>query len=314
MTNDSIPIAFHCEGLAFDEWQRGLQRYLPEATLCGWPDCTTPERIRYALVWDAPPGMLAALPGLQLVLTPSAGVDHILQDPAVGDTVRIARLGDAGMAVQMIEYVLYGVLHFHRDFDLYRTRQRLRQWQPQHCGATADTITAVLGIGAIGAQVATALARYGFQVRGWSRSPQRVDGVDCYHGPAGLRALLKGCHILVNLLPLTAETRSLLDHELFAQLPRGACIINCGRGETLVEDDLIDALDRGQLRGALLDVLEREPADAGQPLWHHPGVLLTPHIAAQTRSDDSCRQIAENIRRHQTGQPLLYEVDRGRGY
>jgi len=309
-----VKVVFHSAGLDFECWKRLLQRQLPEIDLVAWPEIGDPRGVRYAIVWQPPPGLLTALHDLEVIFTLSAGVDHVLDQPDLPADLQIARLSDAGMTPQMVEYVICGVLHFHRDFDVYQREQHHRRWQPRPVLESKERTVGVLGLGVIGAAVVDSLVSLGFRVRGWSRSRQTRTGVATYHGPDGLWQMLAACEILICLLPLTATTRGMLNRELFDALPRGACLINCGRGAQLVETDLLEALDTGQLRGALLDVLEPEPLPQHSPLWRHPGVRITPHVAAQTRNEQSVTQIAENICRHEAGQALLNSVDRDLGY
>jgi glyoxylate/hydroxypyruvate reductase A len=298
----------------FLDWQRGLSARVPELELQCWPDIEKGSAIRYALLWRPPAALFAALPNLEVIFSLGAGVDHLWSCSSIPAHIPIARLVDAGMASQIVEYAVYGVLHFHRHFDQYRWDQQVRRWQPVKTAETSERRVGILGMGVLGRRLATALQTLGFDVSGWGRTPRNDLPCHYHSGESALGTFLSDREILVCLLPLTDLTRGLIDRDFLGLLPEGACFINCGRGPQVVEDELLSALDSGQLRGAMLDVLNCEPPDPADPLWSHPGVLLTPHIAAQTRVDPACAQIAENILRHRQGLPLLHLVDPANRY
>lgn len=299
---------------AVADYRRIMQSALPDLDVHVWPDVPAPEEVLYALVWQPPPGVLGGFPKLRGIFNLGAGVDAILRDPTVPAHVPLMRLADAGMAPQMVEYCLYGVLHFHRDMDLYRRDQGAGVWQPRPFVAAADRRVGVLGLGALGAQVAQGIAGMGFKVMGWSRSAKEVEGVNTVAGGAILPRFLGRTEILVNLLPLTAETRGILNAETLAALPPGACIVNAARGAHVVEADLLAALDSGHIRGALLDAFDEEPLPADHPFRSHPGIAVTPHVAAQTIPFEACKQIVANVKRLEDGRPPHNVVDRGSGY
>jgi len=295
-------------------WQQALLAHVPDLEAELWPEIARPGEVDIAVAWHPPPGMLAALSGLRAVFSLGAGVDHIMALPDLPPDLPVIRLEDAGMAEQMVEYVLYGVLHFHRDFDRYQTERSAALWQPRPVRRRNETRIGVLGLGALGAAVAGALSGFGFPVVGWSRKPRRLDAIETAAGRAGLKAVAARSDILVVLLPLTGSTRGLLNRRVFDRMPPGAALINCARGELLVEEDLLAALDSDQLRGAVLDVARQEPPPPEHRFWYHSGIVLTPHIAAATRIEEACDQIAENLARLRSGRPLLHQVERARGY
>lgn len=211
------------------------------------------------------------------------------------------RLADAGMGDQMVEYCLYGVLHFHRDMDHYRRDQAEGGWTPRPFVAASQRRVGVLGLGTLGAQVADAASAFGFDTAGWSRSPKVLRKVRTFSGIDQFDAFLARTDILVNLLPLTNETRGILNAETLRKLPRGACLINAARGAHVVESDLLNALDKGHIRGCLLDAFDPEPLPADHPFRRHPGVMVTPHVAAQTIPREACYQIVNNIKRLEDG-------------
>jgi glyoxylate/hydroxypyruvate reductase A len=295
-------------------WQRALSRYAAGLRWEIWPALDRPEEVVAAALWLPPPGMLSTLPALRAVFSLGAGVDHLLALPDLPAALPVVRLADAGMAEQMIEYVLYGVLRFHRDFDRYQADQDLGRWAPSAVKRRHETRVGVLGLGALGSAVATALHRFGLPVAGWSRTQRTLADIETFSGPPGLVALARRSRVLVALLPLTPETRGVLGRPLFEQMPEGAALINCGRGELLVEADLLAALESGHLRGAMLDVLQQEPPPPAHPFWRHRAVCLTPHVAASTRVEEACEQIAQNLTRLIANEPLVGLVDRARGY
>ena len=295
-------------------WREALERALPEIVFRVWPEIGRPEEIDYALVWKPPSGLLAGLPRLKAILSMGAGVDHLFVDPLLPRDVPITRMVDAGLAQQMSEYALYGVLHFHRQMDRYAEQQRRGEWRMLPAVPGAERGVGVMGLGVLGADFARKAAMLGFRVLGWSRSPREIPGVVPFHGVQGLAPFLAATQILVNFLPLTPDTAGLLNARLFGQLPRGACLVNIARGAHVVEPDLLAALDEGQLAGAMLDVFEQEPLPAGHPFWSHPRVVITPHIAGQAIAVLMVEQVVDNIRRIERREPPLGLVDAARGY
>lgn len=297
-----------------EQYRQLLQQALPPQQVCSWPQPVDAEQVRHAVVWNPPAGFFRGMVNLQAVFVLGAGVDRILKRDDLDPAIPVIRLSDAGMAQQMLEYVLYGVLHVQRRMDQYQRQQQHRQWQVVAATAAARTRIGVLGLGEIGGKVAQGLAALGYDVAGWSRQGRQLPGVADYIGEQGLPALLARSDILVNLLPATAATRGLLGSELLRQLPRGAALINAGRGEQVDEAALLGMLDSGHLRFALLDVFVVEPLESVHPLWSHPAVLLTPHIAAMTLAELAVAQIVANLQALQQGLPPQGLVLRERGY
>ena len=214
----------------------------------------------------------------------------------------------------MVEYVTLAILSFKRKISEYQALQRLHQWQLLPTVHREQFIVGILGLGALGSIVAQKLAELGLTTRGWSRHPKAIKGVDCFYGNDQFKLFLNQCRAIVCLLPLTSETQGILSSETFAALPRGAYLINVGRGQHLVEDDLLSALESGQIAGAYLDVFETEPLASNHPFWSHPRITITPHIACVSQPERLAEYILETIRRAQSGQPLEYLVDRNQGY
>jgi glyoxylate/hydroxypyruvate reductase len=289
-----------------------LQQEMPGVTLTTWPEPEARDA-DIAVCWKPPAGALASMPKLKLIHSIAAGVDNILCDPTVPDHP-ICRIVDPDLTTGMIEFVLWGTLYFHRDFDRYIPNAREGIWRRYDQRAPFETRVGILGLGALGSAAATRLADLGFSVSAWSRSPKSLAGVTMFSGEDSLDPFLAQADILVSLLPLTPSTMGILNADRLSRLPKGAALILCSRGEHLVADDLMALLRQGHLRGAVLDVFEREPLPSDHPLWREPGVLVTPHMATIATWRVVAQQIAENIRRMQNGTPLLNQVDRIRGY
>ena len=295
-------------------WQPRLARLMPELEIRLWPEIGDPRAIDYALVWRPEPGLLASLPDLKLILSLGAGVDHILCDPQLPRHVPIVRLVDPYMTDAMSEYVVLQVLRLHRlDLD-YRAQQGKEIWRELAQKNAAERSVGILGFGELGQDAGRKLKGLGFDVAFWSRTEKTVGGFKGHAGQAGLSALLARTEILVCLLPLTGETEGILNARNFALLPKGAGLINAARGAHLVEEDLIAALDTGQLSAAVLDVFREEPLPSGHPFWHHPRIVVTPHVAALTNPATAAPIVLDNIRRFEEGRPLLNLVDPERGY
>jgi glyoxylate/hydroxypyruvate reductase len=251
---------------------------------------------------------------LKLIISLAAGVDHILRDPTLPGGVPILRLVDPHMTRAMSEYVALQVLRLHRqDFD-YRAQQAAVEWREHGQKNAAERTVGILGFGQLGQDAGQVLKALGFDVAGWSRSAKMVPGFVTYAGAARLDALLARSEILVSLLPMTPETEGILNARLFAGLPRGAGLVNAGRGRHLVEDDLLAALDSGQISAAVLDVFREEPLPAAHPFWRHPRIIVTPHIAAETHPPTAAAIIAKVIDDFEAGLPLANVIDPQRGY
>jgi glyoxylate/hydroxypyruvate reductase A len=295
-------------------WRPHLTAAFPEREICFWPEIGDVSAIDYALVWQPEPGLLARLPNLKLIASLAAGVDHILRDPTVPSGTPIMRLVDPYMTQAMSEYVTLQVLRLHRqDFD-YRAQQAASEWREREQKNAAERPVGILGFGQLGQDAGRKLQALGFDVAGWSRSPKEVPGFATFAGAAGLDALLARSEILVSLLPSTAETEGILDASLFARLPRGAGLVNVGRGRHLVEADLLAALESGQISAASLDVFREEPLPPAHPFWRHPRVIVTPHVAAETHPSSAVEIIARAIGDLEAGRPLVNLVDPTRGY
>ena len=292
-------------------WLAALQQHLPRAQFDVWHPGSA--RADFAIVWAAPQQFFDEQTALQAVFNMGAGVDALLQRQMRAD-LPIVRLNDAGMGVQMAEYVCHALIRHTRDFALFEAQAQQRLWQEPPVLDRADFPVGILGLGVLGEQVARAVQHFGFPVLGWSRTARQLDGVRCFHSQSQLAAFLAGTRVLVNLLPLTPQTENLLNRDTLSQLQPGAYLINIARGRHVVDEDLLSLLDSGQMAGATLDVFRTEPLPAEHPFWRHPRVTVTPHIAGRTVLQDTVQQIVAKIQALQKGQPIEGVVDRARGY
>lgn len=294
-------------------WAELFARRMPELPFRIWPDIGDPRDVRYLAAWQPPDALADRFPNLEVLFSTGAGTDHF-DLAAIPPSLPVVRMVESGIIGGMVEYVSMAVLSLHRDWQTYRNQQREGHWQTHRVYPASSRRVGVLGLGVLGRAVLEQLSRFGFSCAGWSRSPQQLDGVECYAGADDLRPFLARTDVLICLLPLTDSTRGILSKPLFDQLPRGATVINVGRGGHLVQEDLLQALDDGQLGNAILDVCEPEPLPPDHPFWTHPKVVLTPHIASMTQPETAVEAILDNIRRHQAGLSMNGLVDRTRGY
>ena len=295
------------------EWARFFAARAPELPFRLWPDVGDPARVRYLAAWMPPENIAATFPNLELVFSVGAGVDQF-DVSRLPPHIPLIRMLEPGIAESMVEYVTMAVLALHRDLVHFVAQQRQQTWREIQSTQAAKRRVGVMGLGLLGQAVLERLKAFGFPLAGWNRSPRTIKDVSCYAGGPALSDFLVRTDILVCLLPLTSETRGILNRSLFAALPRGAQLVNVGRGGHLVEADLIEALDHGVLSAAVLDVAEHEPLPAGHPFWSHPRILLTPHIASMTAPEAAVEFVLETIARHRRGEALPGRVDRERGY
>lgn len=298
-----------------EHWRRALLAVDPGLEIRMFPDSGPPEEIEVAVCWTSHDmNELRRYPHLKLIVSMGAGVDHLLRPPGPPPGIPVARLVDTMLTTQMGEWVLLNVLRFHRQDPEYRAQQRDRIWEELEAPVTAARRIGVLGLGELGSHAAKLIAGIGFPVAGWSRRPKTVPGVENFHGQEGLDAIARRSDILICLLPLTPETRGVIDARLLALLPRGAFVINGARGGHVVDADLLAALETGHVAGAALDVFQPEPLPADHPYWAHPRVVMTPHAASITIPESAAPQVAENIRRVREGRALINLVDFAAGY
>ena len=304
-------ISFCCTGTRPEPWLQGLQAALPGATLSVWqPGAPAAD---YAVVWAPPQPFIDEQRGLKALFNIGAGVDALLKLDLPPDTL-VVRLDDAGMAVQMAEYVCHAVIRHFREFDETESAMRAGEWGFRKPRVRQDFPVGVMGLGVLGRRVAKALATFDFPINGWSRTAKSIDGVQTFSGAVGLNDFLAASRVLVNLLPLTPETENILNQGTLSRLQPGGHVINVARGAHLVDDDLLALLDSGHLAGATLDVFRTEPLPAAHPFWGHPKITLTPHTSARTLRHESIAQIAHKIAALERGEAVAGIVDPARGY
>ena len=304
-------ITICCTDTKTEPWVAGLRAALPGAHVAVWQPGD--PQADFAVVWAPPQQFLDEQPGLRALFNIGAGVDALLR-LRLPPGAQVVRLDDAGMSVQMAEYVCHAVIRHFRELDAYEADMRGGRWGYRKPRLRSECTVGVMGLGVLGERVARALAHFEFPVLGWSRSPKRVPGVRAFEGAGQFEDFLAASRVLVNLLPLTPETENLLDRATLSRLPAGAYLINVARGAHVVEEDLLELVDSGHLAGATLDVFRTEPLPAGHPFWNHPRIVATPHTSARTLRDESIAQIAGKIAALQRGEPLAGVVDRERGY
>ena len=302
-----------------ERWKSRFSEACSDRRVVMLPDETcAPDAVHYAAVWKPEPGVLAAFPNLRVIFNLGAGVDALMADATLPN-VPMVRVAVGDLTARMTEYVVLHVLLHHRRLLELRDDQRRKLWQPkEQCAANALTV-GIMGLGTLGLDAAQVLQRLGFRVAGWSAGPKSVDGIACFSGKDGLEPFLRQTNILVCLLPLTPQTRHILDRSVFEWLDRSSplgapVLINAGRGGLQVESDILDCLNDGTLGAATLDVFETEPLPQQSPLWSHPRLVVTPHNAADTDPDAISAYVAAQIERFEAGEPLENVVDRTRGY
>ncbi len=297
-----------------ERWTDLIRQHLPDAEIQVWKPDNPSWGADYAIVWHPPAALFDKEPQLKALFNLGAGVDALVQIPNLPRDLPIVRLEDAGMAVQMAEYVAYHVIGISRDMDFYRDQQAAGQWKLRRPIERSEWPVGVLGLGQIGQRVARTLAALDYPVCGWARSDHAIDGVRSFAGEAGLDGFLGQTRVLINTLPLTDSTRDLIDYPLLSRLRPDAVVINVGRGEHLVDNDLCRAIDEGKVARAVLDVFREEPLPSEHPFWRMPKVTITPHVSARTLREATIAQITEKILSLEQGQSISGIVDIGRGY
>lgn len=297
-----------------EDWRSELVRALPGTPIYVDGEDFDKAAITHALVWKPPVGYLASLPNLRAIFSMAAGVDHIFADTELPQGIPVVKLVHEATRQQHRDYVIHAIIHHHRDMMQFAVDQGNGVWKFLRPAINADRRIGILGLGPIGAFAAQAVAGLGFPVKAWRRSQTQLDGIACYSGAEGLKEVASTSDILVSMLPRTPETVGILNAELFAMMPKGAAIINVGRGNHLDEEALLAAIDSGHLSGATLDVLQNEPPPAGHPFFAHPRVRLTPHIASEPNPRVTAWAVSENLERMSRGLPPEPLAERDRGY
>ncbi|GAB3472514.1 2-hydroxyacid dehydrogenase [Polaromonas eurypsychrophila] len=307
-------ILFCCTGAKAEPWVAGLRAEFPAESVEDWMPGAPPAD--YGVVWTPPQQFLDEQPQLKALFNIGAGVDALLK-LKLPPKAAVVRLDDAGMSVQMAEYVSHVVIRHFREFDGYEADIRSGKWSYRKPNLRGDFPVGVMGLGVLGERVARTLAQFDFPVKGWSRSPKTIEGVQCFSGEAGMADFLAATRILVCLLPLTPETTNIMNRGMLSKLQPGAYVINVARGAHLVDEDLIALINSGHIAGAMLDVFRTEPLPAEHAFWNHPKINITPHTSARTLREETIAQIAGKIRAVESGTPissLAGVVDPKKGY
>lgn len=307
-------LVFYSEFDDFETWKQALQAQLPTLRVLHSGKVDDPQAIDFALVWKPPEGFFREMTRLKLIVNLGAGVDSLASRRDLPPSVPVTRISDPQMARMMAGYVLFAALRHARDIPYFEQAQRRGLWAYRHPRNPEDIRVAVLGLGELGACAAAELQRQGLTVLGWSRSPRRIDGVQCHAGLETLDLVLGQADILVIMLALTPKTHGLLDRNRLMRLPRGAAVINVARGALVDQAALTELLQSGHIGSATLDVFEKEPLPQDDPLWRLPNVLITPHLASVAIPASAARQIAGNLVRAANGEPLANQVDMSLGY
>jgi glyoxylate/hydroxypyruvate reductase A len=294
-----------------EPWVQAVQEAFPAAEVYAWgPGAPQAD---HAIVWAPPQQFIDEQSGLQALFNIGAGVDALLQ-LKLPSSLKVVRLDDAGMSVQMAEFVCHAVIRHFREFDGYDADTQAGKWSYRKPRSRADFAVGVMGLGVLGERVAKALQVFEFPVNGYSRSPKDLPGIRCFSGAQALPDFLAATRVLVNLMPLTPETENILNHATLSQMQKGGYVINVARGKHLVDDDLLALIDNGHLAGAALDVFRTEPLPADHVFWQHPKITVTPHTSARTLREESIAQIVGKMQALQRGEPINGVVDHQRGY
>lgn len=294
-------------------WMKEFQKQDAGLDISIWPDVKNEEAVTCAIVWGHPPGSLSAFPNLRLICSMGAGVDHVLRDTELPRHVPVTRIVDEALSFSMSNYIVSAVMYHHRRFEKYLADKAAQVWD-QPAPPEIDCRIGMMGFGVLGQDAGRKLKALGFEVFGFANARKNVEGIKCFAGDDEMDAFLQEINVLVCLLPATASTKGVLNKALFARMNRGTYLINAARGHHQVTADILEAIDNGTLSGAFLDVFEKEPLEQGHPVWSHPKVFITPHIASITNPMAAAPQIIMNYKAMKSGQPLMNEVDREKGY
>ena len=295
-------------------WKEALLKADPGLEIYTYDEDHDPDQITMAMVWKPPHGALSRYPGLKALASFGAGVDFLFEDKSLPAGVPITRVVDPYLAADMSEFVIGVILAQLKNLLVFKAVQPESKWLPMEYRRISEVTVGIMGLGELGSRLADDLVRFGFKVRGWARSQKSLEGVSCFMGNKEFTSFLSGTELLVCLLPLTPDTRGILNKELFLKLPSGSYIINVARGGHLVEEDLVQYIDQGHLSGAFLDVFAQEPLPEDHPFWKHSKIDMSPHIASVSDVNSVVPQLLENYRRLQKGEPLKNLVSATRGY
>ena len=309
-----MALIIHVGAVRAQWWKEHMQSLLPEIECRLWDEPGDDGEIEFALVWKHPAGGLKRFPNLKCIVSMGAGIDHVLVDPELPKHIPIIRTTGDDLTQRMREYVCLHVLRHHRRLMEIEEAQKSKQWAQAVNPPANERGVGIMGLGRLGSDAARTLVAIGFRVSGWTRTPKTIPGMTCYSGEDNLEKFLQQSEILVCLLPLTESTHGILDMDLFSKLPKGACIINAARGEHLVDEDLLAAIDQDLIDYATLDVFHQEPLPDAHPFWEHPRILITPHVASLIDPVSGGKAIARNLRLFIEGEHVPDLVDLEQGY
>ncbi|NGP90279.1 2-hydroxyacid dehydrogenase [Fodinibius halophilus] len=309
-----MSLLFVAPDRGLSSWKDAIHEVDPNLDVEIWPQVDTPKRVQFAVCWNQPKHVLDSYPNLKAVSSLGAGADHLLEDEFLPEDVEICRVVSHSLVQQMKEYVLGTVINIQRNFVHYIRQKDEQNWQPHNHPLASDVHIGIMGLGELGLPVAKQLSQVGYHVNGWSRTSKDIDGVTTFSGKEQLAPFLQQTQILVCLLPLTNETEGILDLEVFKRLQSPSWIINVARGEHLVDEDLIYALDSDLVKGAWLDVFSEEPLPDRHAFWNRSNIMITPHIASITQPSEVADQIVDNYKRALSGMELNHKVERELGY
>lgn len=297
-----------------EPWRQFLQQKLTEVNIEIYPEITDKHRVTFALCWKADKNILTQFPNLKVVQSVGASIDHLTLNQDLPKDITLSRIVDKRLSSDMYEFLLAGILSHIKGFSAYSQDKDQKKWVQRNYKTIPETNVAILGLGKIGALVGSQLANLGFMVKGWAQSEKDIPKVSAFFGELGLKETMKDADILINILPLTPATKNILNRQTLSLLKSGAYLINVGRGEHLVENDLLVLLDSGHLSGALLDVFRTEPLPLSHPFWKQENIRITPHVAALTQVDSAADIVVTNYRRMLAGQELMHLASLEKGY
>ncbi len=295
-------------------WEKALLKIDPNLDIEIWPDVEHKTKVQYVVAWNHPKHVLDSYPNLKAVTSLGAGADHLLKDDSLPESIPICRVVSPSLVRQMKEYVLCAVLNYQRNIHRYVRQKQKGVWEPHPNKSSDDFTVGIMGLGELGRPAATQLASLGYRVRGWSKSTKNIDSVTTFAGQDELEEFLSDSTVLVCMLPLTVETEGILNLETFKKMNKPGYLINVARGEHLVEEDLVYALDKEWLEGATLDVFAEEPLPERHSFWNRDKIMITPHVSSLTPPDEVAEEIVQNYKRALSGMELRNKVDRNKGY
>jgi glyoxylate/hydroxypyruvate reductase len=306
-----MSIAIISPGRDVSSWVKTFTDVDPEIEIQVFPEISDKDAVELVILWQHPKGILKEFPNLKLICSMGAGVDHILSDPEIPPSLPITRIVDPGLTVPMTNYVIMATMNYHRQLYRYQSNQKKKVWDMSN--PELETKVGVMGVGALGGDVIEKLRILGFSVYGYGNSPKSDKDYPYFFGNE-LSEFLKHVNLVICMLPLTPDTEDVLNIDFFRKCNKGTYIINVARGNHLVEDDLLTAMDEGIISGAFLDVFRKEPLPQDHPFWNSEKITITPHIASVTNPNSAIPQIIENYKNLKNNKPLINQINPNLGY